>query len=105
MAKPAIISPRKPKVQEIVSEIQEETRRQKFERLALARVTKAMKSISLIGNLSSPNYHYSDEDVQRIREALVGAIDATLGRFQKGRPTLPSFTLTSEPAKEGTVHH
>ena len=48
-----------------------ETPRDRFVRLAERRVTKALKSIQLVGNLSNrTNYEYSDEDVKRMFDAL-----------------------------------
>lgn len=47
----------------------------RFNSLASKRVTKTMKSISLIGNLSNTYaYDYSDSDINKINEALDNAI-------------------------------
>ncbi|MDD2918967.1 hypothetical protein [Rhodoferax sp.] len=46
-------------------------KRQKFVELAEKRVTRAIKDLRLIGNLSNRNnYTYSDSDVQKIVSAL-----------------------------------
>ena len=43
--------------------------REKFKRLAEQRVTKVLKQIKLVGNLSNrSNYEYSDGDVKKILE-------------------------------------
>lgn len=46
-------------------------KRSRFVELAEARVTKASQTIRLIGNLAnSNNYAYSEDDAQKILEAL-----------------------------------
>jgi hypothetical protein len=48
-----------------------ENDREKFVRLANARVNRAIKDIQLIGNLSNKsNYAYTDADVEKIFRAL-----------------------------------
>ncbi len=56
--------------------------RQKFVRLANARVNKAIKAIRIIGNLSNrSNYSYSGTDVDRIFRALNQEIKSCRQRF------------------------
>lgn len=56
--------------------------RKKFVRLATKRVNSAIKSISLIGNLSNKsNYDYTEEDVGKIFRALNNEISACKKRF------------------------
>jgi len=48
-----------------------ETRREKFQRLAVKRVNNALKAIELVGNLSNrANYDYAESDVNKIFDAL-----------------------------------
>jgi len=55
---------------------------EKFVRLAEARVTKAIKDIRLIGNLSNKNtYSYTEDDVRKMFRALQKELDAAKGRF------------------------
>ncbi|MDX2277644.1 MAG: hypothetical protein NW206_19510 [Hyphomonadaceae bacterium] len=57
--------------------------RKKFVELANKRVSKALKSIQLIGNLSNrSNYDYSDEDVAKIMRALSDEIAACRKKFE-----------------------
>ncbi len=57
--------------------------REKFKELAEKRVTKALKDIKLIGNLSNKsNYSYTDEDVKKIHGALKKALDEMKTRFE-----------------------
>lgn len=56
--------------------------RDKFKQLAEQRVSKALKQIKLIGNLSNrSNYVYEDQDVRKIYKALRAALDEMKGRF------------------------
>lgn len=57
--------------------------REKFVRLATKRVSRALKSIQLIGNLSNKsNYDYSEEDVQKIFKALQEEMNACRKKFE-----------------------
>lgn len=56
--------------------------RQKFVRLANARVNKAIKAIRIIGNLSNrSNYSYTETDVDRIFRALNQELKSSRQRF------------------------
>jgi hypothetical protein len=56
--------------------------RDKFVDLAKKRVSKAMKDIQLIGNLSNrSNYDYTEEDVAKIMKALSDEISACRRKF------------------------
>lgn len=60
--------------------------REKFVELANKRVSKALKSIQLIGNLSNKsNYDYTDEDVAKIFRALQDEVSACKKRFDLAR--------------------
>ena len=63
--------------------VEGENRHDKFKRLAAQRVTNALKKIELIGNLSSPGYEYTQEEVDKVFSALQQALDNTKGRFSK----------------------
>lgn len=57
-------------------------KRQKFVKLAEARVTRAIKTLQLIGNLSNRGaYAYTDEDVRKIFKALQRELEATKAKF------------------------
>lgn len=70
-------------------------RRERFIRLAEARVSKAMKSIRVVGNLSNrSNYEYSDADVRKIVKALQSELSALEARFQQSdKKSQPEFRL------------
>ena len=57
----------------------------KFKNLAEKRVTRAIKDIKLIGNLSNKgNYSYTQEEVKKIYDALRKALDRMKARFDAG---------------------
>jgi len=59
-------------------------KRQKFVELAEARVNKALKDLSLVGNLSNRSaYEFTDADVRKIFSALQRALDSAKGRFSR----------------------
>ena len=56
--------------------------RRKFVDLAQKRVSKALKNIQLIGNLSNrSNYDYTEEDVAKIMKALSDELSACRKKF------------------------
>lgn len=60
-----------------------ETDREKFVRLATARVNKAIKAIKVIGNLSNrSNYSYTQADVEKIFRTLNAEIKTSRQRFE-----------------------
>lgn len=69
--------------------------RKKFVELAEKRVTRTIKDIRLIGNLSNrSNYSYTDEDVRKIYRTLKTELDNLKSRFDaKGEPDQPVFKL------------
>ncbi len=70
--------------------------RAKFVELARKRVSKALKDIQLIGNLSNrSNYDYTDEDAAKILKALSDEIAACRKKFEVAmkKPSKPTFEL------------
>jgi len=60
-------------------------KRAKFVELANNRVTRAIRDMRLIGNLSNrANYDYSDEHVKHILRALQKEIEIIRTRFSSG---------------------
>lgn len=61
-----------------------ESDRDKFVRLATARVNKAIKSLKLIGNLSNrSNYSYTKADIEKIFRALAIELKVCRQRFEE----------------------
>jgi len=66
-----------------VSKMAREADRAKFVELAEKRMTRALKDIKLIGNLSNKsNYSYTKSDTEKIHRALKKAIDELKIRFE-----------------------
>ena len=60
-------------------------KRAKFIELAEKRVSRAMKDLRLIGNLSNRSaYDFSEDDVRKIFRTLQKELDIAKGRFSKG---------------------
>lgn len=69
--------------------------REKFVELAEKRVSRALRDIKLIGNLSNrTNYSYTEQDVKKITRALNKAVSEMKARFDaKGEPEEQTFKL------------
>lgn len=68
--------------------------RDKFVSLAEKRTAKALQAIAVIGNLSNKsNYSYTDEDVRKIKKALIDQVNKTIARFGAINGKSASFTL------------
>jgi hypothetical protein len=69
--------------------------REKFVELAEKRVSRTIKDIRLIGNLSNrSNYSYTEQDARKIYVALKKAVDEMKARFDaKGESAEESFKL------------
>jgi len=64
-----------------------ETDREKFVRLANARVPKAIKAIRLVANLSNTsNYAYQPEEAKKLIEVLEKEVRALKQRFDSRIP-------------------
>ncbi len=72
-----------------------EADRKKFVELAEKRVSRALKDIRLIGNLSNrSNYSYTDKDAKAIISALKKAVDEVKARYdRKGEVAEAEFKL------------
>ena len=70
-------------------------KREKFVELAEKRVTRAMKDLRLIGNLSNKNnYAYTDSDIQKITSVLEQEIKNLKARFSSDEGKVhPVFKL------------
>lgn len=59
-----------------------ETRRQRFKRLATRRVNKILNQFRVLGNLSNKSYYdYSDADISRIFKVIDNQLRTTKGKF------------------------
>jgi hypothetical protein len=60
-----------------------ESREDKFRRLAGKRVNVALDKIRIVGNLASPQYAFTPEQIEKIITALQSAIAEIENKFQK----------------------
>lgn len=59
-------------------------KREKFVELAEARVSRALKDMQLVGNLSNRSaYEFTDADVRKIFAALQKGLESAKARFSK----------------------
>jgi ABC-type Fe3+-hydroxamate transport system substrate-binding protein len=66
-----------------MNEITQSKNRVKFIELAEKRVSRAIKDIRLVGNLSNrSNYSYTQEEARKIVKALRDEVDALKARFE-----------------------
>ena len=60
-------------------------KRDKFVELAEKRVTRTIRDLRLVGNLSNKgNYSYTDTDVNKLYKTLQEELKAMKARFQRG---------------------
>ncbi|MBP5444818.1 MAG: hypothetical protein J6Y28_01475 [Acholeplasmatales bacterium] len=72
----------------------EETKREKFVRLAESRMNNALKQIELLSNLSNTRaYEYSKEDVDKIIKALKNAVSDLEKTYAASTNKSKKFTL------------
>lgn len=62
---------------------QAETPREKFIRLGTSRMNRVLNTIKLLGNLASPAYEYTEQDIEDIKMSIVNMLSETLKKFQK----------------------
>ncbi len=70
-----------------------ETNAERFKRIAPKRVANALKAIALIGNCSGAGYEYTEEQVEKVTEALWGEIDTMKSKFSGKKKSTFDFEL------------
>ena len=70
-----------------------ETKNEKFKRIATKRVKNAIKMIERIGKWSSYGYEYSDEDVEKIFNALQDSLNSVKASFSTKKSKVEEFKL------------
>ena len=71
-----------------------ETKKERFVRLAEARTNRIIATLRLLGNCSSPAaYEYSKEDVNKIFRAIEDAVADAKRRFDKKDAGTKLFSL------------
>lgn len=72
----------KPEITQAEKNKKIEQKATKFREMAGKRTAKAMQAIRLLGNLASPNYVYSTEQVDKVISALQKEIDTVYEAFK-----------------------
>jgi len=70
-----------------------ESKEARFIRLATKRTQVALEKISLVGRLASPNYRYTEDQVDKIVTALREAMDSVETKLKKQKRTRETFSL------------
>ena len=66
-----------------MAKIENETKEQRFVRIAEPRVSRACKAGSLLGNLAGSGYEYTEEQVDAMFGAVQEALDTARAQFKK----------------------
>lgn len=83
----------KKKASDMKTEKTNETKNQKFVRLAQQRVSRAVKMIYNIGNLGGSGYESTEDQRKKIEEALTGAVTNAVNRLNKEQSKPSGFSL------------
>lgn len=80
-----------------------EDSRGRFTRIGKRRMEQALNSIRLLGNLSSPNYACSEQDIAKMRAVLIRTMDETFARFTPriAQASRPTFTFEAPASGNG----
>ena len=70
----------------------DESKADRFRRLANARVNRCLKDIALVGNLAAPGYESTPEQREAVLNALITAVESTASKFM-GTSDAPKFSL------------
>lgn len=72
---------------------QQESKADKFKRLATMRTNNALKAMNGLGKLASSSYEYTPEQVEKIFQALQKTLDNAKDKFTKKAEEEEEFTL------------
>ena len=71
-----------------------ETKRQRFERVAGERMSRVLADLAKLRNTSATQYEYTEADVNKMRAQLINAVEKTISHFERRQPISPeSFTF------------
>lgn len=73
------------------------TKAANFKKLANQRVNAALDKIGVIGNLASPNYSYTEEQVGFMKNVILAQVEKTFAHFNKATVTATGFSLDAMP--------
>ncbi len=70
-----------------------ESKAERFIRVAEPRVGRACKAISLIGNFATGDYEYTEQQVDAMFAAMQEALDTARAKYRKGKESSPGFEV------------
>ena len=70
-----------------------ETRAEKFLRIAPSRIDKVIHSLDILGNLAGSSYEYTPEQVEKMFAAIQTKMDSTKSRFEREKKTDDKFSF------------
>lgn len=70
-----------------------ETPEARFKRMAVARVNKMLKQISLLGNLAGSRYKSSPDQIVKMEQAFKDALTEAFGRLRGQKSAKSQFVL------------
>ena len=74
---------------------EKKSKKEKFVELAEARVPKALKQLTMVGNLSDKSkFEYTDKQVKQIHKTLQEGLDRMKARFENGEAKEETFKLS-----------
>ena len=77
-----------------MAKIENETKEQRFVRIAEPRVSRACKAVSRLGNLAGSGYEYTEEQVEAMFGAVQEELDTARAAFVK-KPKEVKFRFES----------
>ena len=89
---------KKPQARQVIDaesgQLRDETKEERFVRLATIRVTTAVKRIRLLETLGNlKQYPHTEEQTEKVLEALVSAVERVRAAFHGVPETKDTFTL------------
>ena len=64
-----------------------------FRRLAQARTESVLEALRKLANLSSPNYEFTDAEVEKVFTEIESGVEEARGRFRRDLTKRGRFTL------------
>lgn len=78
----------------IVNIPENETKNEKFVRIASPRVNAVIDKLDILSNCASSNYEYTEEQVENMFQAIRDAVDKCYAQFQpKAKSEKEKFTF------------
>lgn len=70
-----------------------ENKHDRFKRIATRRVTRILRTIESLGNLSRPSYQYTEEELNKIFSAIQDTLNNTKALFSAKKADTKKFEL------------